>query len=146
MREKHLRFLSLSLGLVMALAVPARAQDDAGNKKAPEHKMTNAKSYLGVEPIYTTLVDDDRSVGMLMVSIGVDVPDPALRTVVDRSMPVLRDAYVRNLMNYAITQVRSSAQPDVGVIAGRLQSVTDRALGKKGARVLLAQVALRVTN
>jgi flagellar basal body-associated protein FliL len=146
MRKPSFRLLCLVTGLVAGLGASARAQDDAGNKKAPEHKMTNAKSYLGVEPIYTTLVDDDRSVGMLMVSIGVDVPDADLRTVVDRSMPVLRDAYVRNLMNYAITQVRPNAQPDVGLIAERLQSVTDRALGKKGAKVLLAQVALRVTN
>ena len=32
------------------------------------------------------------------------------------------------------------------LVAGRLQDVTDRALKKKGARVLLAQVALRVTR
>jgi hypothetical protein len=34
----------------------------------------------------------------------------------------------------------------VAAIAGRLQGVTDRALKKKGAQVLLAQVALRVTR
>jgi len=33
----------------------------------------------------------------------------------------------------------------VGMIADRLQAVTDRALKKKGARVLMAQVAIRVT-
>jgi hypothetical protein len=32
------------------------------------------------------------------------------------------------------------------VIADRLQAVTDRALGRKGAKLLLAQVALRVTE
>ena len=81
-----------------------------------------------------------------MVGIGIDVPDDALRAVVTRSMPVLRDAYVRNLMAFAATTVRTTAQPDVGVLAGRLQAITDRALGKKGARILLAQVALRVTK
>jgi len=146
MREKPFRSLCLCIGLVVGLSASAHAQDDAANKKAPEHKMTNAKSYLSVEPIYTTLVDDDRAIGMLMVGVGVDVPDAALRDIVTRSMPVLRDAYVRNLMAYSITQVRANTQPDVTTIADRLQAVTDRALGKKGARVLLAQVALRVTN
>ncbi len=59
---------------------------------------------------------------------------------------MLRDAYVRNLLAFAVTAVRVDAQPDVGVIAQRLQAVTDRALKKKGATVLLAQVALRVTT
>jgi len=58
---------------------------------------------------------------------------------------VLRDAYVRNLMTFTANVVRTDEQPDVGVIADRLQVVTDRALKKKGARILLAQVAIRIT-
>jgi hypothetical protein len=69
-----------------------------------------------------------------------------MRDTVTRSMPVLRDAYVRSLMGFSATTVRPNAQPDVSMIATRLQTVTDRALGKKGARILLAQVALRVTK
>ena len=42
--------------------------------------------------------------------------------------------------------VRPDAQPNVEMIADRLQAVTDRALKKKGAKVLLAQVAIRVTT
>jgi hypothetical protein len=59
---------------------------------------------------------------------------------------VLRDAYVRNLMAFTATAVRTDAQPDVALIADRLQKITDRALGKKGAKVLLAQVAIRVSR
>ena len=73
-------------------------------------------------------------------------PTPRLREVATRSMPVLRDAYVRNLMAFTATAVRTNAQPDVTQIADRLQSVTDRALGKKGAKILLAQVAISVTR
>ena len=80
-----------------------------------------------------------------MVGAGLDVPDEQLREEVNRSMPVLRDAYIRNLMTFTANVVRTDAQPDVGMIADRLQAVTDRALKKKGAKVLLAQVAIRVT-
>jgi flagellar basal body-associated protein FliL len=83
---------------------------------------------------------------MLMVGIGLDVPNAVLRDEVTRSLPVLRDAYLRNLMAFTASAVRTDAQPDVGAIADRLQGVTDRALKKKGARVLLTQVALRVTH
>jgi hypothetical protein len=58
-------------------------------------------------------------------------------------MPILRDAYLRSLMNYTATQVRLDAPPDALAIGDRLQVVTDRALSKKGARILLRQIALR---
>ena len=142
-----MRFGSTWLWLSFLLLAPvtALAADDA-DQKAPEHKTSQSKSYLSLEPIYTTIVDDDHARGMLMVGIGLDIPDPALREIADRSMPVLRDAYVRNLMAFTASTVRTDAQPDVALIADRLQSITDRALGKKGAKILLAQVAIRVTR
>jgi flagellar basal body-associated protein FliL len=140
------RFPVLSLGLLAALTLAAHADDDASAQKAPEHKITQSKSYLSLDPIYATIVDDDRAQGMLMIGIGLDVPDAGLRTIANRSLPVLRDAYVRNLMAFTASSVRTTTQPDVSEIAKRLQGVTDRALGHKGAKILLAQVALRVLH
>lgn len=141
----RLRLIPLWLGF-LALTSAAALGAGEDEQKKPEHKTSQAKSYLSLEPIYTTIVDDDRAQGMLMVGIGLDVPDESLRELADRSMPVLRDAYVRNLMAFTATAVRTDAQPDVTLIASRLQSITDRALGKKGAKVLLAQVAIRVSR
>jgi len=141
----RLRLLPLWLSF-LALTTTAALGADQDEQKKPEHKTTQSKSYLSLEPIYTTIVDDDRAQGMLMVGIGLDVPNAELREVADRSMPVLRDAYVRNLMAFTATAVRTDAQPDVTLIADRLQNITDRALGKKGAKVLLAQVAIRVSR
>jgi flagellar basal body-associated protein FliL len=140
-----LRLIPLWLSFLALTSVAALGADQDEQKK-PEHKTSQAKSYLSLEPIYTTIVGDDHAQGMLMVGIGLDVPDTALREVADRSMPVLRDAYVRNLMAFTATAVRTDAQPDVSLIADRLQKITDRALGKKGAKVLLAQVAIRVSR
>ncbi|HEX4635557.1 MAG TPA: hypothetical protein VH189_05210 [Rhizomicrobium sp.] len=131
--------------LIAGASLPARAEDAPKAQKAPEHKTTQSKSYVQLDPIYTTIVADNRSAGMLMVGAGLDVPDDTLRDEVTRSMPVLRDAYIRNLMTFTANMVRTDSQPDVGMIADRLQAVTDRALKKKGAKVLLAQVAIRVT-
>jgi flagellar basal body-associated protein FliL len=136
----------LLLATALALSLPARAEDAPKAQKAPEHKTTQSTSYIEMDPIYTTIVMDNRAAGMLMVGAGLDVPDEHLRDEVNRSLPVLRDAYVRNLMTFTANVVRTDTQPDVGTIADRLQAVTDRALGKKGVKVLLAQVAIRVTN
>jgi flagellar basal body-associated protein FliL len=141
----RLRLIPLWLCLLALTSVTALGADEDEQKK-PEHKTSQSKSYLSLEPIYTTIVGDGRAQGMLMVGIGLDVPNDELREVADRSMPVLRDAYVRNLMAFTATAVRTDAQPDVTLIADRLQNITDRALGKKGAKVLLAQVAIRVSR
>jgi flagellar basal body-associated protein FliL len=135
--------------LAAVLAVPAHAEDDgdkSDRSRAPKHKFTQADSYLMIDPMYTTIMDGDRAVGMLMIGIGLDIPDAKLRDQADHAMPVLRDAFVRNLFSFSTTAVRPWAQPDVTVIADRLQGVTDRVLGRKGARVLLAQVAMRITK
>jgi len=133
---------------VVALAItPGRAAEHGQKaQKAPEHKTTQSESYIMVDPIYTTIVSDNRVAGMLMIGAGLDVPNAALREEVNRSLPVLRDAYIRNLMTFTANVVRTDAQPDVEIIADRLQAVTDRALKKKGAKLLLAQVAIRVTG
>jgi flagellar basal body-associated protein FliL len=135
---------ALLLAVIVLAAQAARAADD--DKKGATHKVTQSKSYLMIDPIYATIVAGNRPAGLLMIGIGIDVPDEKLRDEADHAMPVLRDAYVRNLMAFAATQVRTFRQPDVAVIANRLQGVTDRALGRKGARVLLAQVAMRLTH
>ncbi len=137
------RYRALVLALAAFAVMPARAADD---KKAAVHKVTQSKSYLMVDPIYATIVNNDHPAGLLMIGVGIDVPDETLRGEADHAMPVLRDAFVRNMMAFAATQVRTWRQPDVALIAQRLQGVTDRALGRKGARVLLAQVAMRLTH
>ncbi|MES2255920.1 MAG: hypothetical protein V4559_12880 [Pseudomonadota bacterium] len=142
----RLRLIPVWLGFLTLLPLAASGAEEGGDKKTSEHKLTQSVSYLSLDPIYTTIVDDNRAQGMLMVGIGLDVTDEALREVATRSMPVLRDAYVRNLIAFTATAVRTNAQPDVIQLAGRLQNVTDRALGKKGAKILLAQVAIRVTR
>ena len=44
--------------------MPAMADDVAAPPAKPaEHKLTEAKSYLEVDPIYTTVADDDRPAG-----------------------------------------------------------------------------------
>jgi flagellar basal body-associated protein FliL len=153
------KMLLLSVLLAAVLAAPSLAAEsgsaDAGatkekpdkdKKKPAVHKITQSDSYLMIEPLYTTILDGNRPVGLLMIGIGIDVPDPDLRAQVERDMPQLRDGYVRSLMAYTAISVRSWRQPDVAAIADRLQGATDRMLGKPGARILLAQIAVRLNK
>jgi hypothetical protein len=137
--------LAVSLLLVLGLASAVHA-DEVKKAKAPEHKVTQSESYIMLPPMYATIMDGEHPAGMLLVAIGLDIPDPKLRAVAEDAMPVLRDAYLRNVISFTWTHARVAQQPDVVDIANRLQRVTDKVLRREGARVLLAQVASRVTN
>jgi Flagellar basal body-associated protein FliL. len=122
---------------------------DAGKKdqkKPAVHRITQSESYVMIEPFYASIVDGQRPQGLLMVGIGLDVPDKTLRERITREMPRLRDVYVRCLMSFAAVNTRAWRQPDVNDMADRLQTVTDRYLARKGAKVLLAQVMIRLNK
>lgn len=125
-------------------AAPAKEKKD--KKKTATHRITQSESYMMIDPFYASIMDGSRPLGLLMVGIGLDIPNAELRDRVDREMPRLRDAYVRSLMAFAATNARTWRQPDVGDMADRLQTVTDRFLAQKGARVLLAQVIIRLNK
>ena len=135
----------IAAAVLLLLSAPAFAEGGGGSHVA-KHKLTQSPTYLEIDPIYSTILDADKPIGLLMVGIGLDVPDLKLRGEASHSMPVLRDAFVRNLTNFSAIAVRRWKQPDVAVIAERLQRVTDRVLGRKGAKLLLAQVALRISK
>jgi hypothetical protein len=138
--------LALSILLVFCVGAQAAANAPAPQQAAPEHRITQSESYTMLAPMYATIMDGERPGGMLMVAVGLDIPDPELRAETRRVMPVLRDAFVRSVMAFAWAHVRVAEQPDVAVIADRLQRITDRMLKRKGVRVLLAQVACRATD
>jgi hypothetical protein len=131
-------------GLTLLATVNAARAD--GDQPAPAHKVTQSESYIMLEPMYATVMDSGKPSGLLMVAVGLDIPDTWLRSQAEHALPILRDAYVRGLINYTAAVVRPDHQPDVAAIAARLQRVTDRALQKSGARVLLAEVALQASH
>lgn len=79
--------------------------------------------------------------GVMTVETGVDVPDAALRTRATQSAPRLRSAY-NTVVQQAAAALLPGAPPDVERLVRELQAVTDRTLGRAGARVLLGTVMI----
>ena len=145
----HLRlrpFLFLFAALAVGVLSGAEARAAEANGPSAQHKTTQSESYVIIEPLYASILDGARSHGLLLVELGLDVPDEKLRDKVNQSLPTLRDAYVRSLLTYAATSVRAWRQPNVEDIATRMQAITDRVMGQPGARVLMAQTAIRLTR
>ena len=140
----HFRLMRASLA---ALALLALAAGGAQATEAPaQRKTTQSESYVPLDPMYATILEGSRPRGLLMVELGLDVPDAALRAKVSHALPALRDTYVRLLIAYGSTAVRAFRQPSVDDIAQRMQAATDRLMGGPGAKVLMAQTAMRVTR
>ena len=143
---------AIALLAALLLAAPAFGEDAAThadkpkNKKADAHVISTSPSYLGLDPIYTTILDGDTATGMLMIGVGIDVPDENLRATALKLMPVIRDLYVRYLLDYTALNVRPWRQPNVAEIADRMQQITDAALQRKGAHLLVAQIAIRLNK
>ena len=140
------RFLTVPALLVAGLIAAAGPASAEAAPEMAQHKTTQAESFIMIEPIYSSILEGIRPRGLLLVEIGLDVEDPKLRAQVVHSLPVLRDAYVRSQMLYAATAVRIWRQPSVEDISSRMQAVTDQVMGRKGARVLMAQTAIRITR
>jgi hypothetical protein len=133
----------MAVAVVLALLGPLNSH--AADAPAPR-KTTQSVSYVVIDPMYATILDGSRPRGLLMVELGLDVPDGPMRDRVTHALPALRDAYVRSLMAYGATAVRPYRQPSVDDIAERMQVITDRLMGGPGAKVLMAQTAIRVTR
>ena len=131
----------------VALALVSVGATGAWASEAPaQRKTTQSESFVPIDPMYATILEGSKPRGLLMVELGLDIPDNAMRARVSHALPALRDAYVRSLMAYGATAVRAWRQPNVEDIADRMQTVTDRLLGEPGAKVLMAQTAIRVTR
>ena len=122
------------------------AEPSQAAEAGAQRKTTQSESYIALDPIYATILEGSKPRGLLMVEFGLDIPDETLRARVAHGMPALRDAYLRSLIAYGATAVRPWRQPSVDSIADRMQAVTDRFIGETGAKVLMAQTAIRVTR
>lgn len=152
MRHRFLGCLALA-AIFAATASAAEENSTLASKtgassgaKENAHVVAESPSYIGMDPIYTTIIEGDSAVGLLMVGFGLDVPDETLRTKVNRMLPRLRDLYIRSLLSFTATNVRQWRRPDVDALAAKLQRVTDLLLKAKGAKILMAQVAVRLNK
>ena len=129
MNRRH--FLTLS-GLAAAIPAAALAAD-------AEKKRSGGANYLQVQTLLGTTVRGGGRRGVLSVDCGLDVPDAALRTRAEQSIPRLRAAYLQIVQTYA-AGLSPTALPNAEYILAALQRQTDATLGRPGARVLLGAI------
>jgi hypothetical protein len=133
---------SLWFGLFAALAGPAAAEG-GGAPAAPastQERLTSAESYVPLTTLSAMVLQNHRSSGTIVVDLGLDIPDAALRRRAQLNAPRLRDALRTALASYASTFYRDQTAPDLIVLTRLMQVAVDRTLGGAGARLLFTNV------
>jgi hypothetical protein len=104
-----------------------------------EKKKGGGQSFIQLPTLTATILRADRQYGVMTVDVGVDVPDAGLRKRAEQSVPLLRDAFLREMLIYA-PSIAPGGAPNPDLITNQLQRATDRTLGRPGAKVLLGSI------
>jgi hypothetical protein len=126
-----------------ALAGPAAASGGSGGGQAPasrQERLTSAESFVPIPTLAAGVLHRHSTAGTIVVDMGIDVPDEALRRRAQLNAPRLRDALRTALATYAQTYYRDRTAPDPTALTRILQQSVDRTLGAQGARVLLVNI------
>lgn len=150
-KVRSMRKIARVLLIFLATIVPGLAEThgkSGADAKASQnaHVESVSPTYIGVEPIYTTIIEGDSVIGLFMVGFGLDVPDDALRERVKAVMPRLRDLYIRSLLSFTAANIHTWRRPNITALADKLQRVTDIQMKCKGVKILLAQAAIRLNK
>ncbi len=128
------RRLAPTLALAALLAVSSAAS-------AADKKKGGGDSFIQLPTLTATVLRLGGGRGVMTIDVGIDVADGGLRKRAGQSVPLLRDAYLREILTYA-PSLAPGQPPNPDVIAAQLQRATDRTLGRPGAKVLLGTILI----
>jgi hypothetical protein len=128
MNRRGLFVAALALAAAPALAAAA-----------DEHKKGGGESFIQLTTLAANVTRPNGRRGVMTVEVGIDVPDAGLRARANQSTPLLISAYGDMLRTYA-AGLSPGSLPDPDYIQRQLQTLTDRTLGKPGAKLLLGTV------
>lgn len=140
---------TLWFGAFAALAGTAAASGGAAPEQTPatrQERLTSAPTYLPLPTFSAGVLQRYSTAGLLVIDMGLDIPDPALLRRARLNAPRLNDAMRTALATYATTYYRDRTAPEPVQIARLMQLATDRVLGAPGARVLLANIIYQRRN
>lgn len=127
--------------LLLAVIAAAPLAGPHAALAAEEKKKGGGQSFIQIATMTATIIRADQRRGVLTVETGVDVPDHALHTRAELSVPRLRAAYTQFLQTYATT-LAGGVPPNADYMAHELQRQTDAVLGKPGAKLLLGAILM----
>lgn len=140
MRSLLLAAIAFTFASVAHAAGGGEKSKATADAETVQKRGTASKVYVAAAPVSATLTNGLRPTGLLQVDAGFEIPDEKLRTKASSMAPVLRDAMREALTRYVAVFQRPGAVPDADRLKAMLQDSVDKALGQKGARLVLMSV------
>ncbi|MGD2131273.1 MAG: hypothetical protein PVI23_00670 [Maricaulaceae bacterium] len=133
------RLLLAALCAAALSSLPAMAAEEGhGSGGHGERKTTGSATFVPIQGVSATLVDNGDRIGRFQVELGLEIPDAHVRDLAFALEPRLRTACSTALRSYVGDQYIVGTVPDADQIADMIQAEIDAALGQPGA----AQVVL----
>lgn len=138
----------LAMALFAASAIPASASGGGGSS-APaqqqepasiQERLTSAETYIPMPAFQAGVIQRNINQGTIVVDMGLDIPDAALRRRAQLNAPRIRDALRTAVANYSSIFYRVHTAPSPTELTRQMQEAVDRVLGAPGARVLLTNI------
>lgn len=141
--------IAAALFFTVCLAPPAFAAGGGSSSSATQQqqapatrqeRLTSAETYLPMPTLSAGVLQRNANQGTIVVDMGLDIPDAALRRRAQLNAPRLRDALRTALATYSSVYYRVHTAPSPAELTRQMQMAVDRVLGAQGARVLLANI------
>ncbi|PHS24050.1 MAG: hypothetical protein COA84_10105 [Robiginitomaculum sp.] len=137
----------LALSLAVFIGTPALANGGGKNKeKAVAEKSAfgvmkasaGSENFLVFYPSAATIFAGYKPMGLMHFEYGLEIKDDNDRERAAKLAPRLREAYARLLAQYAGSLYTPGEVPDIEYLSARMQSATDRIIGKGKAQFLVS--------
>ncbi len=110
-------------------------------EKAPIAKSANTL-FVDLESLAISVIRNGRIGKQVILQVSLEVPDEATRLKVTHALPVIKDAFIRDLYDYFAIQPPGSAGINAEAIKKRLKRTADSVMGKGMIRAVLIQGAV----
>lgn len=110
-------------------------------EKAPIAKKADAV-FVDLESLAVAVIRHHRVEKQVVLQVSLEVPDEAARAKVAHALPLIKDAFIRDLYDYFAIQPIGRAGLNVEAIKKRLKRTADGVMGKGLIRAVLIQGAV----
>lgn len=143
MRVNRILAIAIAVTLCVGPALAAGNGGEGASEQAPasrQERLTSADSWLPMPTLSASILSRSSTDATIIVDMGIDVPNAALRRHANANGPRIRDALRTALSTYANTYYHLHTAPDPATVTRLLQQAVDQTLGAPGGRVLLVNI------
>ena len=121
-----------ALGTMSQLEIgPFSAKEDVDKSAtvAAEDRPPDPPRFVAMDVLLVPLFTGDRVSGTVQITVQLET-SPKKEDELKKLVPVLKDAFIRDLNGYIPRLIRTKGQIDVNLVKQRLKIIGDRAIGK----------------